>query len=90
MNPSQPMPQPVSGAHEELATWRLVSVAEMLRMIPRAGQGGTDRERGLAAVNAFYEHGIGQAAAEQNIQSEGCGAHSAEEARLLGTNHGIT
>lgn len=65
MNPSQFMPHPVSGAHEKLAAFRLISFAEMLRMIPSTVQGGTDRERGLDAVDAFYEHGVGRAAAEQ-------------------------
>lgn len=73
MNPSQLMPQPVSGAHEELAAFRLISVAEMLRMIPRTEHGGADRERGLAAVVAFHEHGVGRAAAEHvsNLRDAG-------------------
>lgn len=49
----------------------------MLRMIPRAEQGGTDQERGLAAANAFYEHGVGRAAAE-HVSSLRDAGHTAQ------------
>lgn len=61
MNQSQLLPQPASGAHEELAAFRIISFAEVIGLVQESPHGGNDSQRLLKAVTAFQTHGIGRA-----------------------------
>lgn len=61
MNQSRLLPQPVSGAHEELAAFRIVSFAELIGLVQEAPHGGSDSQRLHQVVIALQTHGIGRA-----------------------------
>lgn len=61
MNQPQLVPQPVSAVHGELAAFRIVSLAELLQLIPEVHEDATEARNLREALAALRTHGVGKA-----------------------------